>query len=91
MTKLTKNREILLWLNWTKVIAIVMVIIFHVNSAVVADLNQYHWPVSNALLEAIAVMAVPLFVMASGYGLLDKQEPAKIFFNNFSFIISILA
>ncbi|WP_434601421.1 acyltransferase family protein [Pseudomonas sp. Z4-7] len=88
------NNETHFWIHLVKLVAIVMVVLLHVAAPYHYQLNTIgpsNWAVVN-LYEAIVRPCVPLFFMASGFLLLNLDEPAtKFFFKRFSRIAIPLA
>jgi surface polysaccharide O-acyltransferase-like enzyme len=81
MDKVTKNSRFL-WVDMTRIIAIIAVIANHTVAQFLFDWNKIsiiNWWVSD-FYGAVIRFAVPVFLILSGYLLLDKQEDDKIFF-----------
>jgi len=72
----------LLWIDLIKIFSIFFVIVLHVNNIVLAEWNSIPvwWRISSNLYRSISVIAVPLFILASGQLLLDKKESYVDFF-----------
>jgi surface polysaccharide O-acyltransferase-like enzyme len=76
-----------MWANNLKVFAAFAVIILHVAAAFVGGISltdleygNHNWWAGN-IYDSITRWCVPLFVMISGYFLLNKEEPLSIFIN----------
>jgi surface polysaccharide O-acyltransferase-like enzyme len=82
MDNINKNNR-LLWVDITRIIAVIAVVAIHVNSGFVVAWNKISWAdwwVSNVYSGSIR-FAVPIFVILSGYLLLDKQECERAFYS----------
>ena len=94
MDNITKNNR-LLWVDITRIIAIIAVVAIHVDSGFVLAWNKISWTdwwVSN-VYSGLIRFAVPIFVILSGYLLLDKQEDESAFFTKrfYKVIIPLVA
>jgi surface polysaccharide O-acyltransferase-like enzyme len=73
----------LLWVDITRVIAIISVVAIHVEDYFIfywSKISLTDWWASN-VYNGFIRFSVPLFIILSGYLLLDKQEEDKIFFS----------
>jgi surface polysaccharide O-acyltransferase-like enzyme len=73
----------LLWVDITRIIAIIAVVAIHVEDAYIFSWNKISmidWWISN-IYSGMIRFPVPLFIILSGYLLLDKQEDDRIFFS----------
>ncbi len=68
-----------MWANNLKVFSAFAVVVLHVASAFMGGHGSYEWWVGN-IYGSLTRWCVPLFVMISGYFLLNKQEPVKVFY-----------
>lgn len=76
------SHDRILWLDIDRDIAIFLVIIIHTTATTITAFDQVsilNW-IAADLYDSLAFIAVPLFVMISGYLLLDKTEDYKTFF-----------
>ena len=73
------NSERLLWIDLLKFLAVFGVIGIHVSSAAlnVNPLFSFNW-YQGVFFESIFRFAIILFIMASGYLLLRKQQPIEV-------------
>lgn len=76
-----------MWANNLKVFAVFAVITLHVAAGFVGGISltdteygNHNWWAGN-IYDSITRWCVPLFVMISGYFLLNKEEPLSIFIN----------
>ncbi len=80
-----KNNQ-MLWTDNLKVVAIFVVIIAHVSSQFISGIESSHeshgsfgwW--SGIIYDRLSRWCVPVFIMISGFFLLNKQEDNNIFF-----------
>lgn len=82
MDSIVKNDR-LIWVDITRIIAIIAVVAIHVEDAFIFSWNKIpmtDWWVSN-VYSGLIRFPVPLFIILSGYLLLDKQEDDRIFFS----------
>lgn len=82
MDNITKNNR-LLWVDITRIIAIIAVVAIHVEDSFIFYWNKLpftDWWASN-IYNGFIRFPVPIFLILSGYLLLDKQEDDKIFFS----------
>jgi surface polysaccharide O-acyltransferase-like enzyme len=73
----------LLWVDITRIVAIIAVVAIHVEDAFIFSWNEISmtdWWVSN-VYGGLIRFPVPLFIILSGYLLLDRQEDDRIFFS----------
>lgn len=75
-----------MWANNLKVFSAFAVVILHVSGGFVGNISisdpiygNYEWWAGN-IYDSLTRWCVPLFIMVSGYYLLNKEEPAKVFF-----------
>lgn len=73
------NNERLLWIDFLKFLAVFGVIGIHVSSAAlnINPLFSFNW-YQGIFFESIFRFAIILFIMASGYLLLRKQQPIEV-------------
>lgn len=74
------------WANNLKVFAAFAVVVLHVAAGFVGGIEvsdplygNYEWWAGN-IYDSLTRWCVPLFVMISGYFLLNKEEPIQVFF-----------
>jgi len=82
LDNITKNNR-LLWVDITRIIAIIAVVAIHVEDSFIFSWNRIpltDWWASN-IYNGFIRFPVPIFIILSGYLLLDKQEDDKIFFS----------
>lgn len=82
MDNITKNDR-LIWVDITRIIAIIAVVAIHVDDAFIfswTKISWTNWWISN-VYSGLIRFPVPLFIILSGYLLLDKQEDDRIFFS----------
>jgi len=74
-----KKESRTLWIDALKIVAMVLVILLHVmgNTINTFGLNEYHKTVYDALI-ALANVCIPIFVMVSGYLLLNPKKEMGI-------------
>lgn len=78
----TKNTHFL-WVDIIRIIAIVAVLINHTVAQFLVDWNKIsliNWLIAD-VYGAVIRFAVPVFIILSGYLLLDKQEDDLVFFS----------
>lgn len=76
-----KNNN-LLWVDFIRVVATFFVIVVHTCSSTIGKYNELQvsdWWTGN-VYASVARVCVPLFFLLTGYLLLDKDEPIKVFF-----------
>ncbi|KKG11026.1 acyltransferase [Methanosarcina sp. 2.H.A.1B.4] len=76
-------KERYLWVDLIRVIATFAVVAIHVNADFICSWNKIPWVdwwVSD-IYSAVTHFAVPVFIILSGYLLLDKQEDDWVFFS----------
>lgn len=79
---MNKKSNVFVWIDLVKLIAIILVIQIHTASPLMHQYNvieQAYWWI-GVTYDSIARMSVPLFFMATGFLLLNKQESISIFF-----------
>jgi surface polysaccharide O-acyltransferase-like enzyme len=82
MDNITENNR-LLWVDITRIIAIIAVVAIHVEDSFIFYWNKIpltDWWASN-IYNGLIRFPVPLFIIVSGYMLLDKQEDDRVFFS----------
>ena len=76
-----KVTERLVWIDLLKIISIFFVVLLHTSAfGVYQGVAANGWWVAN-FYDSLARISVPLFVMASGALLLEKQESYRVFFS----------
>lgn len=84
MSKIRVNtNEKYIWVDYLRVIATFSVILLHSAAPLLYKYNELsgvHWMIGN-VYDSMARMCVPIFFMISGYLLLGKNEPLKLFFS----------
>jgi surface polysaccharide O-acyltransferase-like enzyme len=69
------------WIDYARVIAIVMVILLHTSAPLLHqfnDLPAHYWLTAN-IYDSIVRVSVPIFFLVSGHLLLRKSEPISTF------------
>ena len=82
MDNITKNNR-LVWVDITRIIAIIAVVAIHIEDSFIYSWNKIpltDWWASN-IYNGFIRFPVPIFIILSGYLLLDKQEDDRIFFS----------
>lgn len=82
LDNITKNNR-LFWIDIIRIIAIIAVVAIHVEDSFIFYWNKIpltDWWASN-IYNGFIRFPVPIFLILSGYLLLDKQEDDKIFFS----------
>lgn len=82
MDSIAENNR-LLWVDITRLIAITSVVAIHVEDYFIfywSKISLIDWWASN-IYNGFIRFSVPLFIILSGYLLLDKQEDDQIFFS----------
>lgn len=81
MEQIINNRHT--WIDIIRIFAILAVLAIHVDSIFILMYNKISWVdwwASN-FYSSLIHFAVPMFIMLSGYLLLDKQEDDKLFYS----------
>jgi surface polysaccharide O-acyltransferase-like enzyme len=94
MESITKNNRFL-WADMIRIIAIIAVITNHTVAQFLFDWNKIsliNWLIAD-IYGALIRFAVPVYVILSGYLLLDKQEEDRVFFSKrfYKVLIPLLA
>lgn len=77
-----KNKNNQVWVDYTRVLATFCVVFLHSAAPLLYKYNnlpEINWWIANAY-DSVVRVSVPLFFMLSGYLLLEKNEPLKVFF-----------
>ena len=82
MSDQTPKKEIFVWVDLIRVVAIFLVVVIHVSGQLTAAWGKIpadQWLVAD-IYGGIARVAVPLFFMISGYLLLPRSESLRVFY-----------
>jgi len=82
MSEQTNQKEIILWADLIRVVAIFLVVLIHVSgqlTTVWGKIPTNQWIIAD-IYGSIARIAVPLFFMISGYLLLPRSESLSVFY-----------
>lgn len=73
-----ENKRIL-WVDWLKVVAIISVLFVHLSSQYLCDSNLFKAPWYQGLFfESLGRAGIVLFIMASGYLILQKKQQIMV-------------